>query len=303
LNEPEYAGVAADKLKVAEVMADSLVTLKPVMRVRDLVNALTSTSHGAFPVTVTDVGDGHESGQPIELHGSITRNLLLKMLTHRVAMFDPEEPREVSVDAVTLPYSNTQITDRSPPITTTNPNPNYHQVIYENAEDRDALLEKLKQIPFKSPGVDQIASTLTTREMELSIDLTNFMQRHPFIVHADARLSRAYRLFRTMGLRHMYITPSKPQIIGVVTRKDLVEESSALTLGEKAADLSYEELTESERGASHDLPFLPYYTGNVDASDGGAFSEQASERVSHRNVSGTEAFSKLPTSPSQVRDY
>ena len=97
LNEPEYAGVAADKLKVAEVMADSLVTLKPVMRVRDLVNALTSTSHGAFPVTVTDVGDGHESGQPIELHGSITRNLLLKMLTHRVAMFDPEEPREVSV--------------------------------------------------------------------------------------------------------------------------------------------------------------------------------------------------------------
>jgi chloride channel 7 len=98
LNEPEYAGVAADKLKVAEVMADSLVTLKPVMRVRDLVNALTSTSHGAFPVTVTDVGDGHESGQPIELHGSITRNLLLKMLTHRVAMFDPEEPREVSVE-------------------------------------------------------------------------------------------------------------------------------------------------------------------------------------------------------------
>ena len=92
----KYAGVAADKLKVAEVMADSLVTLKPVMRVRDLVNALTSTSHGAFPVTVTDVGDGHESGQPIELHGSITRNLLLKMLTHRVAMFDPEEPREVS---------------------------------------------------------------------------------------------------------------------------------------------------------------------------------------------------------------
>tara|TARA_B100000482_G_C12589491_1_gene291033 strand:+ start:266 stop:1150 length:885 start_codon:yes stop_codon:yes gene_type:complete len=294
LNEPEYAGVAADKLKVAEVMADSLVTLKPVMRVRDLVNALTSTSHGAFPVTVTDVGDRHESGQPIELHGSITRNLLLKMLTHRVAMFDPEEPREVSV---TRSPFHTQIPNHRPFTT------DYQQVIYENAEDRDALLEKLKQIPFKSPGVDQIASTLTTREMELSIDLTNFMQRHPFIVHADARLSRAYRLFRTMGLRHMYITPSKPQIIGVVTRKDLVEESSALTLGEKAADLSYEELTESERGASHDLPFLPYYTGNVDASDGGAFSEQASERVSHRNVSGTEAFSKLPTSPSQVRDY
>ena len=271
LDEPEHAGVAVDKLKVAEVMADSLVTLRPVMRVRELVEVLTNTSHGAFPVTITDVGEGHNAGDPIELHGSITRNILLKMLTHRVSMFDPEEPREV---------------------------------LYENSEDRDALLEKLKQIPFKSPGVEMIASTLSRREMELSIDLTHFMQRHPFIVHADARLSRAYRLFRTMGLRHMYITPSKPQIIGVVTRKDLVEESAALTLGEKAADLSYEELTETERRASHDLPFLPYYTGNPGGVDGGAFSEHAAERVQHRSVgSSGDPFQKVPTSPSQVRDY
>ena len=124
LDEPEHAGVAVDKLKVAEVMADSLVTLRPVMRVSELVEVLTNTSHGAFPVTTTDVTEGHNAGDPIELHGSITRNLLLKMLTHRVSMFDPEEPREV---------------------------------LYENSEDRDALLEKLKQIPFKSPGVEMIA--------------------------------------------------------------------------------------------------------------------------------------------------
>ena len=40
--------------------------------------------------------------------------------------------------------------------------------------------------------------------MEMSIELTHFMQRHPFIVHADARLTRAYRLFRTMGLRQAF---------------------------------------------------------------------------------------------------
>ena len=34
LDEPEHAGVAVDKLKLAEVMADSLVTLRPVMRVK-----------------------------------------------------------------------------------------------------------------------------------------------------------------------------------------------------------------------------------------------------------------------------
>ena len=65
---------------------------------------MTNTSHGAFPVTITDVGEGLAPGTRSSF-GSITRNILLKMLTHRVSMFDPEEPREV---------------------------------LYENSEDRDA---------------------------------------------------------------------------------------------------------------------------------------------------------------------
>jgi chloride channel 7 len=100
------------------------------------------------------------------------------------------------------------------------------------------------------------------------------MQRHPFVVHADARLSRAYRLFRAMGLRHMYITPSRPQIVGVVTRKDLAEECAALTLGERGAEESaMDEGSVGSQGrgdhkgdgvgAAYGLPFLPYYPDNV----------------------------------------
>ena len=159
-----------------------------------MVDALTGTSHGAFPVSTEEAVN---PGDTISLHGSITRNLLLKMLTHRVSFFDPDQPREA---------------------------------LFETPGERDELLEKLKQIPFKSPNIEQVAPTLSRDDLELSIDLTHFMQRHPFIVHADARLSRAYRLFRTMGLRHMYITPSKPQIVGVVTRKDLSEAGSSPSL-------------------------------------------------------------------------
>ena len=83
LDEPEHAGVAVDKLKVAEVMADSLVTLRPVMRVR---GSWRFDEHLARSVSGHDHrrGRGSNAGDPIELHGSITRNLLLKMLTHRV---------------------------------------------------------------------------------------------------------------------------------------------------------------------------------------------------------------------------
>ena len=48
--------------------------------------------------------------------------------------------------------------------------------------------------------------------LEQLVDLRPFMQRNPFVVHADASLSRAYRLFRTMGLRHLFVAPPQPKV-------------------------------------------------------------------------------------------
>ena len=242
--EHDLVGPAMDKLRVSEVMADGLVTLEPTCRVRDAVDVLTNTAHGAFPVerdpaaiaggTHRDVGHHH-------------RGALLKILTNRVGFRDARDPS-------------------GPPC--------------GNPAERDELLEKLKQIPFKALSIEEVVTTLSREDMNLVIDLAPLMQRHPFIVHADARLGRAYRLFRTMGLRHMYVTTSKPQIVGVVTRKDLVEESAALTLGEKAADFAAELEDQAEdrkaiAGNPYDLPFVPYYTGNEDVVSGGAFSDMA----------------------------
>jgi len=60
---------------------------------------------------------------------------------------------------------------------------------------------------------------LTDEERHMYIDLRPFMQRTPFLVHANASLSRAYRLFRTMGLHHVFVGPPKPMVMGVITRK------------------------------------------------------------------------------------
>ena len=88
-HHPYLAGPTGDKLRVSEVMANKLVTLRPVMKVRDLVETLAGCTHGAFPVTEREP---ETPGQPIELMGQITRNLLLKMLTHRVSFFHPDDP-------------------------------------------------------------------------------------------------------------------------------------------------------------------------------------------------------------------
>ena len=54
------------------------------------------------------------------------------MLTHRVSFFDPDQPREA---------------------------------LFETPGERDELLEKLKQIPFKSPSVEQVAPTISREDM------------------------------------------------------------------------------------------------------------------------------------------
>ena len=124
LEEPELAGPTGDKLRVNEVMSKTMITIKPRMRVRDLIGILASNDHGAFPVTENPPT---KPGEPFELHGTITRNRLLKMITHRIGFFDGNpESRPADV------YG------------------------YTTAKDRDDLLDKLKQIPFKSPHVAEV---------------------------------------------------------------------------------------------------------------------------------------------------
>ena len=378
LVEHEQTGPVFDKLQVNEVMADRLVTLKPVSAVSDIVQALCETTHGAFPVTPVAP---RVPGEPFELHGTITRGVLLKLLHHRVGFMwgpfgdddsyhrnegsfhagpeglhrgcvegesyfhppphtasliahtrltfilfqsglhrggvhsdelssiggDANSPtgesqskafvgKSVSSADLDLSGSGAGSGERYSPSSTAQ----RKSKLFESASERSELLETLKQIPFKPPPIAELVKRLTPEELRASINIAPFMQRHPFIVHADARLSRAYRLFRTMGLRHMYITPEKPMVVGVVTRKDLSGENAALTLGERAADSAREYLMDDanpfhdgvssnkdaddehgpnslfrdKSGNNHDLPFLPYYPGNVDTEDLGSVEMQ-----------------------------
>lgn len=77
------------------------------------------------------------------------------------------------------------------------------------------LLEKLENRPLKircKEDQEKIIRILAGSEMELLVDMRPFMQRDPFIVQSDASLSRAYRLFRTMGLRHLFVCPPQPKV-------------------------------------------------------------------------------------------
>ena len=82
-------------------------------------------------------------------------------------------------------------------------------------QERLNLLERLEQRPLKvrpKEDYERIVRGLSAAELDSMIDLRPFMQRNPFVVQADANLSRTYRLFRTMGLRHLFVGPPQPKV-------------------------------------------------------------------------------------------
>ena len=84
-----------------------------------------------------------------------------------------------------------------------------------SVQERLNLLERLEQRPLKvrpKEDYERIVRGLSAAELDSMIDLRPFMQRNPFVVQADANLSRTYRLFRTMGLRHLFVGPPQPKV-------------------------------------------------------------------------------------------
>jgi chloride channel 7 len=193
--------VAAEKLKVNEVMsggsAHPMVTLQPILMVKDLTEVLARCNHGGFPVTLDSPT---HSCPEFRLQGLITRDRILKMLEHRIGFVTHGE------NHCPLPTSHCECVE---------------------------LLKKLGTTPFKPLPLEDLRSKLADCT-SLMVDLRPFMQKHPFIIHNNMYLSRAYKLFRTMGLRHLFVTAEHhPKVVGCLTRKDVIEEHAKLALANK----------------------------------------------------------------------
>ena len=55
-----------------------------------------------------------------------------------------------------------------------------------------------------------------------TIDLTQYCDRSPLTVTSNSTVSRAYEVFRKLGLRHLVVLGRNGEVAGMVTRKDLM---------------------------------------------------------------------------------
>ncbi|KAK6643015.1 hypothetical protein RUM43_004518 [Polyplax serrata] len=68
-------------------------------------------------------------------------------------------------------------------------------------------------------GLDKL--NFTEEEMNYHIDLRPIMNPSSYTVLHSASLPKVFRLFRTLGLRHLPVVSDRNKVIGMVTRKDL----------------------------------------------------------------------------------
>eukprot|EP01111_Echinosteliopsis_oligospora_P014756 TRINITY_DN5644_c0_g1_i1.p1 TRINITY_DN5644_c0_g1~~TRINITY_DN5644_c0_g1_i1.p1 ORF type:complete len:765 (-),score=173.89 TRINITY_DN5644_c0_g1_i1:120-2414(-) len=89
---------------------------------------------------------------------------------------------------------------------------------------------------MNGPRVGLTELQLSPSELDMEIECWLYMNLSAIIVHEDMGLSTAFRLFRTMGLRHLTVVDDSNIVVGMITRKDLLHE---------VCEHKYEELASS----------------------------------------------------------
>lgn len=100
----------------------------------------------------------------------------------------------------------------------------HHKAFQHHEASRRTFYHRVKLEDFNAdyPVTTTIDSiSLTPAELTAFVDLSYYMHAAPYTVFQKALLSRVFRLFRTMGLRHLIVVNHRNRVVGMITRKDL----------------------------------------------------------------------------------
>jgi chloride channel 7 len=214
-------------LTISDIMTPQPVCLLPVVRVGDVLDMLRAVQHNSFPIAICTSAPASASACDASPHsssmdtfrsgaifgGTISRKVLCTLLKHRA--FAP-----ASCDPSTDELFDIQPLDWG---TLESVYPNYPRV-----EDLE----------------------LSSQDRECWVDLRPYVDRCALTVNEHASVGRAYRMFRTLGLRNLVIVTQENKIAGIATRVDFaaLETSNAESVigrdeGRKADTLDELELT------------------------------------------------------------
>ncbi|CAM9871346.1 unnamed protein product, partial [Chrysoparadoxa australica] len=172
-------------LRVHQVMSRDVKCLRGVETVRKVYRLLIDTEHNAFPIVDQDTNT---------LLGTVLRKHLLSLLAGRHfsagSAEDPDKPESLEA----------------------------------SHEGRKEVMtwKRLERHYPRYPRLSEL--DLAKEDMPCLIDLTPYLQIGPHIINEHASAHRAYTMFRTLGMRHMPVINHYNELVGIITRENLLSE-------------------------------------------------------------------------------
>jgi chloride channel 7 len=186
--EPDVPPIAErSEIVAGQVMSTEVKCLRPVERAGVVYDLLQSCGHGTFPIVDTVSGG--------TLYGTASRYMLCTLLQRR-AFGSPDVLEDIDGQQQQL------------------------------GPRRLSPLVQWDTIERAYPRYPTLAD-IEMRESDRNcwLDLRPYANTAPYTVNETASIQRTYRLFRTMGLRFLCVVNHTNQVVGIITRKDLLPEA------------------------------------------------------------------------------
>lgn len=268
-------------LNVKAVMATKVCCLRVTETLANIVTALDTTSHHAFPLV------GEESQI---LRGSARRTSKEdEAASKSVPMARPKGANRDASSIAPSGHDRSRSPDQSPEGQRNSDNTGSRQ--FAGIVTREQL-EKALATSGVATSKGRIEAKTTDTVGSRLVDLRQYCDNMPFIVNEMLPLRRAFRLFQTMGLRHLCVLNHASCLVGVLTRKDFLnvralDRSGMLSAIRRRRAASMRLLEEETR---------PSDTSNSDQTDKDRAADKKRNRLSRR-------FSRKITTSGRQRSW
>ena len=194
---------AQDVMTPAGRRGDGLVTLEERETVQSVLKKLVDNSHNGFPVL---------RRQPDERQvfvGLVLRNQIYTLIADRHFVRGSGALRE----SVREESQGQRSPDRQ----------RTREKLYEVIVQRQGSAGHRSKVPWLIGAMREQEEAVGDALGEEELDLKQVMNESPFTVDAHCPLQRVWRLFRSMGLRHLVVLDHDHCVVGIITRADLLE--------------------------------------------------------------------------------
>jgi len=185
--EPDVSSLAErHEIVAGQAMSSNVKCLRPVERAGVVYDLLRRCNHNTFPIVETSSGG--------TLYGTASRHVLCTLLQRRA--FGLPDVMDI--------------------------NDNYQNL----GPKRLSPLVQWSTFEMAYPNYPTVQNISLNEDERLGwLDLRPYANTAPYTVNETASIQRTYRLFRTLGLRCLCVVNHNNQLVGIITRKDLLHES------------------------------------------------------------------------------